>query len=390
MPLTHSLPRKQALNSIPFIDILPTVRRVEQAVLRDWAEGLAAGHFVGGPAVERLEVALAEHTQARYVVACANGTDALVLALQAVGCVPGDVVCIPNLTFWATYEAAAQLGCKVILLDIDETLQMNIDQLRMVIAARPVKACVVAHLFGWATPRLSAIRILCEDAGVALVEDGAQAFGVCVDGIPVFRDAKIATTSFYPTKVLGGAMDGGAVFCRDEGLARAVRSLGNHGRVAHNYHDRVGWNSRMSGMQAAYLLRMLEVFDTLIAERRTLFTAYAQHLDDIPGLTFHRPPGTVAGNAYLTMVTADGMMGDTITAALAKRRVACGRVYPRTIDRQQPVPVAADNPPLSRSHVISDAVFSLPLYPGMPSEHIDLVASHLKEVLAKIRMEGGS
>lgn len=389
-PVAPSLCSKPALNSIPFIDLRPTVRRVEQAVLSDWAESLARGHFVGGPAVERLEVALAEHTQARHVVTCANGTDALLLALQALGCVAGDLVCMPNLTFWATYEAPAQLGCQVILLDIDETLQMNIDQLRAVIAARPVKACVVAHLFGWATPHLHAMRALCEDAGVALVEDAAQAFGVRVDGIPVLRDARIATTSFYPTKVLGGAMDGGAVFCRDEVLARAVRSLANHGRVAHHEHDRVGWNSRLSDLQAAYLLRMLEVFDTLIAERRSLFAAYARQLDGVPGLTFHRPPATVAGNAYLTMVTVAGMPGDTITDALATRGVGCARIYARTIDRQQPVSVAAGNPALSCSHAISEAVFSLPLYPGMPGDHIDLVVSHLKEVLANSRTEGGA
>ena len=389
-PLAPSILRIRAVNNIPFFDIRPTVRRVEQAVLSDWAEGLACGHFVGGPAVERLEAALAEHTQARNVVTCANGTDALLLALQALGCVAGDVVCIPNLTFWATYEAPAQLGCQVILLDSDDTLQMNIDQLRVVIAARPVKACVVAHLFGWVTPHLRAMRTLCEDAGVALIEDAAQAFGVCVDGIPILRDARIATTSFYPTKVLGGAMDGGAVFCRDEVLTRAVRSLANHGRVAHNDHDRIGWNSRMSSLQAAYLLRMLEVFDALIAERRTLFAAYARHLDGVPGLTFYVPPDTVAGNAYLTMVTVAGMLGDTIADALAKRSVACARFYARTIDRQQPVSVAADNPALSRSHAISDAIFSLPLYPGMPSDHVDLVVSHLKEVLASSRLEGGS
>src|SRR5262249_688455 len=145
-------------------------------------------------------------------VSCANGTDALRIALQAAGVRAGMKVALPNLTFWATFEAAAQLGAVPVLVDVDpEDLQLSLEELRAAHDVHRFDAAILVHLYGWASARVREIRAFCKDRGVALVEDAAQAFGVEAFGRPLLEEAEIAALSFYPAKVLGGAMDGGAI-----------------------------------------------------------------------------------------------------------------------------------------------------------------------------------
>lgn len=188
---------------IPFIDL----KRMEQGfhdALMDKFHAMTLGsQFIGGSEVTTLETRLKEELQVAHAVSCANGTDAIQLALRAVGVGEGDDVLVPNVTFWATFEAVVNVGARPITVDANMfdggvSFEAFADAIRV---TRP-KAALIAHLYGWGSARLHELRQLCREQNVVLVEDGAQAFGVRYQGVPIYKGAHISTTSFYPAKVL--------------------------------------------------------------------------------------------------------------------------------------------------------------------------------------------
>ena len=168
-----------------------------------------SAQFIGGTEVTTLEARLADKVEVSHAVTCANGTDALQLALRAVGVGEGDLVLVPEMTFWATFEAVINVGAMPVTVDSCMG-DGGVDFAAFDEAVRTVKpkAALIAHLYGWGSAHLSDIRDLCKQHGVVLVEDGAQAFGVQFDGSSIYKHAEISTTSFYPAKVLGAAGDG--------------------------------------------------------------------------------------------------------------------------------------------------------------------------------------
>src|SRR5262245_46039771 len=195
---------------IPFIDLHPMTRLVADAVAPRWAHVLESCELVGGAGVQQLERELARYCGTRAAVACANGTDALLLALQAAGVKPGMHVALPNLTFWATFEAVAQLGAIPVLIDISpDDLQLDLGELQRAHERFRFQHAILVHLYGWASSQLSEIRTFSAGRDIRLIEDAAQAIGVVAGGRPLLADATLATLSFYPAKVIGGCMDGG-------------------------------------------------------------------------------------------------------------------------------------------------------------------------------------
>src|SRR5690606_22566672 len=169
--------------------------------------------FIGGSEVATLESRLQAELQVAHAVSCANGTDAIQLALRAVGVGEGDVVLVPEVTFWATFEAVVNVGGRPVTVDADITDGgVDFAAFEQAIRETSPKAALVAHLYGWGSQRLLDLRALCRQHGVVLIEDGAQAFGALFNDEPIYKGADISTVSFYPAKVLGGAGDGGAVF----------------------------------------------------------------------------------------------------------------------------------------------------------------------------------
>lgn len=371
--------------SVPFNDLSRIVRRQPVHILNDWAEILDACDFVGGPRVTTFEADLAKATGVDRAIACANGTDALLVALKAAGVTRGQRVAIPNLTFWATFEAVAQLGATPVLVDIDpDDLQMSLDELRAADRERPLDAVVLVHLYGWTSARLAEIRSFCSSRGIYLVEDAAQAFGVTVGGRSVFTDALISTVSFYPAKVLGGAMDGGAVLTDIARVATYARSLCNHGRAEHYQHAHVGWNSRMSGLQASFLSRALGMRNEIVGQRRAAARWYREHLEGLPSVRVHGPPAGVEENGYLNVLTVEGRSGREIVEALRTCGIEAGRVYPIAVSDQPGVrevdTVSTGELPVSRR--FCDAVFNLPLFYGIREDEQQACVDALREVLS--------
>ncbi len=359
----------QPVAPIPFIDLKRLVTRIRSEVLEDWTACLDNTEFVGGPRVAAVEKKLASILGAPHVVSCANGTDALLVALQAIGVKRGMKVALPNLTFWATFEAVAQLGAVPVLVDIDpDDLHVSLDELRAAHDAHRFEALMLVHLFGWTSARLLEIRAFCKERNIALVEDGAQCFGVEAFGRPVLADAGIATLSFYPAKVVGGAMDGGAITMQSKEHETFLRSICNHGRSDHYSYAHVGWNSRMGGLQAAFLARVLEHVPAILESRRSAAQWYRERIAGDASLNkkvrVYGAPKGVVENGYLTVLTVEGRRGQEVVDALKAKGIGAARTYPETMDVQPPAKAAGAivHGDLRRSKAFCENVVNLPLF----------------------------
>lgn len=370
--------------SVPFIDL----QRFEADFLDRWsvlcARISAATQFISGPEATRLEQTLAARHGVAEVVACANGTDALQLALRALGVGPGDRVVIPDATFWATFEAVVNVGAQVVTVDIDDAdLQMDFELFRQAVEAHKPKAAILVHLYGWGSTRLAEYRAYCREQGVALIEDGAQAFDVEWRGEPIYQGALISTVSFYPAKVLGACGDAGAVYCSSAELAQTVRRLANHGRTSHYEHGLVGWNSRIGGFDAAYLNLSLEYLDERLASRRQAAERYRQLLPAL-GVAVQGPPEGYRENGYLNVTLHDPAARPALEAALKARQIGFGVVYPGSMSRQ---PGAAGHLAAGyggeRAARLARSVLNLPLFAYIRAEEIDEVLNAVGTALAK-------
>ncbi|MCW5831492.1 MAG: DegT/DnrJ/EryC1/StrS family aminotransferase [Labilithrix sp.] len=370
--------------AVPFIDLSRIVQRVRADVLPAWTECFDRCEFVGGPRVGALEKKLAAALSVPRAVTCANGTDALLVGLQTLGVKRGSKVALPNLTFWATFEAVVQLGATPVLIDVDpDDLQMSLEELKSAHDAHRFDVAMLVHLYGWASKDLREIRAFCKEREIGLLEDGAQCFGVEAFGEPVLSKATVATLSFYPAKVIGGAMDGGAITLQSEAHEKFARSICNHGRSDHYSYAHVGWNSRMGGVQAAFLSAMVDLAPEIVETRRAAAAWYRERLSAIEGVRVYGPPTGIAENGYLNVFTVEGKKGQEIVDALKKAGVGAARTYPEPMDAQPPAKAASAilHGDLVHSRRICESVVNLPLFFGIREDEREEALSALRAVL---------
>jgi dTDP-4-amino-4,6-dideoxygalactose transaminase len=266
-------------------------------------------------------------------------------------------------------------GAVPLLVDIDPNdLQMSFDHFARAHDRFRFKAAVLPHLYGWCSSRLHDFRVFCADRGIILIEDGAQAFGVQYENQSVFAGADTITLSFSCAKVIGGIMDGGAVLVNSsKRTADTIRLLANHGRTGHYEHALVGWNSRMSEINAAWLCRAIGRVGEIISNRRGLLRDYhALHA------TMFSPPD-ITDNGYLALTTCGVPTVDT--KKLAALGVGSARIYPSPISAQPGADRALRFGDLENSVDFCTHVINLPLYYGMDPKHVETAAHALKEVL---------
>lgn len=362
-------------NSVPFIDLKRFEPGFHEALMEKFASMSSNAQFIGGAEVAELERRLQTTVSVSHAVTCANGTDALQLALRALGVGRGDVVLVPNVTFWATYEAVVNVGGDPVTVDASlEDGGVSYAALEEALVQTKPKVAIIVHLYGWGSRRLVEIRELCRKHGVPLLEDGAQCYGATYQGHSIYKGALISTTSFYPAKVLGGAGDGGAVFTDDAGLADKVRRLGNHGRTAHYGYGDVGWNSRLDALQAAFLNLSMNHIDQRIASRREAAQTYQKALPK-HGLEVMAPPADYAENGYCNVcLVRDLDEKKALEAALKNAGIGFGNIYPGVMSAQE----GARG--YNRGHyggrdgeVLCASVLNLPLFPYMTQAELDRV-----------------
>ncbi len=369
--------------AVPFIDL----HRFEPDFLDRWAElsneVSRATAFVGGPQVERFEKALVETTGTAAAVGCANGTDALQLALRALGVGPGDRVIVPDATFWATFEAVVNCGARVVTVDIDpDDQQLDFELFRRAVERYRPKAAIVVHLYGWASARLAELRSFCRERQLPLLEDGAQAFGVTLHGEPIMQGAEAFTFSFYPAKVLGACGDAGAVLTGDDALAERIRQLGNHGRTTHYEHGLVGWNSRLGGLDAAYLGLSLEYLPERLRTRRDAAARYRRRLEAL-GVCVGGPPDGIVENGYLNVTVHEPERRAAIEAVLRDRGIGFGNVYTSSMSKTPAAAAHLDGAVGGeQAERLFRGVLNLPLFAYITDDEVDEVLAAMEAALS--------
>lgn len=244
---------------IPFINVRAQREAYKSEFLQAEQQVLDSGCFIGGPVVQSLESELAKYTGAAHAITCGSGTDALTIALLALGLEPGDEVIVPDFTFIAPAECVMRLGGIPKFADIDpKTLQISPESIEALIGKK-TRGIIAVNLFGQCAP-YAEIKGIAKKHGLWLIEDSAQAFGATQNGVPACTFGDISITSFYPAKPLGCYGDGGALFTSNDELAQKIRLIANHGSQTRYVHEICGMNSRLDAIQAAVLRVKLRHF----------------------------------------------------------------------------------------------------------------------------------
>jgi UDP-2-acetamido-2-deoxy-ribo-hexuluronate aminotransferase len=341
-----------------FVDLAAQRERIRDKIDAGIARVFDHGQFILGPEVAELEERLAAYTGSAHCITCANGTDALQIALMALGVGPGDEVITPAFSYIATAEAALLLGAKVVYVDIDPaTYNLDAALLEQAITPR-TRAIIPVSLYGQPAD-YDAINAIAARHRLPVIEDAAQSFGASQAGRKSGNLTTIGSTSFFPSKPLGCYGDGGALFTNDAELATAMRRIARHGQDRRYHHERLGVNSRLDTLQAAILLAKLDILDDEIAARQAVAARYARHLADAgiataPQVAQHN----VSAWAQYTIRIANR---DAVAASLKEQGIPTAVHYPLPLNRQ---PASADPAAhVPESELAANEVLSLPMHP---------------------------
>jgi len=276
------------MQPIQMVDLKAQYQRLKKDIDAGIQAVLDSNAYINGPAVRSFQEKLGDYLAVAHVIPCANGTDALQIALMALGLQPGDEVIVPAFTYVATAEVAALLGLKVVMVDCDpDTFNLRASDIEPAITEK-TKAIVPVHLFGQSCD-MTGIMDLAKQHNLFVIEDNAQAIGADYthpDGTVQKTGTlgHIGCTSFYPSKNLGAYGDGGAMYCNDEKLAVQLKMIANHGQKRRYYHDLIGCNSRLDAIQAAILEVKLRELDAFAAARQQAAHIYDEALGAIEGI----------------------------------------------------------------------------------------------------------
>jgi dTDP-4-amino-4,6-dideoxygalactose transaminase len=366
---------------IPLVDLAAQHRQVADEVRAGFERVMGASAFVLGDDVERFEREYARFSEVSHCIGVANGTDALELALRAIGVGedPADEVILPANTFIATAEAVVRAGARPVLVDCDPRHDL-IDPVRIKDAlGRHTRAIAPVHLYGQLAP-MEELAVLAEASGAALVEDAAQAQGARRNGQGAGSFGVAAGTSFYPGKNLGAYGDAGAVLTDDGEVAHKVRLLRAHGSEVKYEHPVLGFNSRLDTLQAVVLRAKLKRLAVWNDERRAAADRYAELLGDVEPVTL---PATLPGNQHvwhLYVVKVDDR--DRVLGALNADGIGAGVHYPVPVHLtgafQHLGNWRGDFPNAEASAARS---LSLPLFPGISAAQQERVAASLRRAL---------
>lgn len=353
------------------------------------AQVLESARYISGPQVSELERQLADYVGVKHCIACANGTDAITLALKAWGIGKGDAVFVPDFTFFSSGECPALEGATPIYVDVEQD-SFNMDPDRLEEAIKKVlaqgkytpKAVVAVDLFGRPAD-YSRISPLCDQYGLYLLEDGAQGFGGSIDGKMACSFGHISTTSFFPAKPLGCYGDGGAVFTDNDDWAALLRSLTVHGKNGNDKYDniRVGMNSRLDTLQAAILLPKLAAFrENELAAVNAAAEKYTHRLQGSCLLVPQLPENVGSSWAQYTVILPESADRAGLQAYLKRAGIPTMVYYAKPMHLQGAFALTdsadADCPV---TEYLCNHVLSLPIHPYLEDEEIDLVCKKLLE-----------
>ena len=374
------------MRKIQMVDLQTQYQHIKADIDKGIEEVIASAAFIKGPKVTAFQEHLEQYTGAKHVITVGNGTDALQIALMALGLQPGDEVITPTFTFIATAEVVALLGLTPVVVDVDwETMNISVEGIRKAITPK-TKAIVPVHLFGQCA-NMEAIMTLAREHNLFVVEDACQAIGAKY----TFRDGTtkqagtighIGCTSFFPSKNLGCYGDGGAIFTNDDELAEKMKAVANHGCFVRYHHDFVGVNSRLDSIQAAILDAKLPHLDAYIANRQRAAAYYDRafaHNAHILTPGREKSSTHVYHQYTLRLIDVDR---DAVREELAARGIPAMIYYPIPLHLQKayqdPRYLPGDFPVAEK---LAACVLSLPMHTELDDEQLEYITRNVLEII---------
>ena len=366
---------------VPFLDLKAHHDPIKDEVMKVISEVIDNNAFAGGPYVASFEKAFAEYCGVEHAIGVGSGTESLWLALMAKEIGPGDeVITVPS-TFIATAEAISLVGAKPVFVDVlEESCNMAPSNIKAAITSR-TKAVIPVHLFGQMA-EIDPILEIAKEHGLFVMEDSAQAVGAEYKGRRAGSVGHCASFSFYPGKNLGAFGEAGAITTNDGDLADKIRVLRDHGQAKKYYHSKVGWNGRMDGIQGAVLEVKLRNIDKASEGRRLNADRYNERLSGVDGIILPEEGENQRHVYHIYPIRVQDR--DTVLANMGEAGVACGIHYPVPLHLQEAylnLGYSKGSFPISEQS--ASEFLSLPMFPELTQEQVDLVCAVLKDQLTK-------
>jgi dTDP-4-amino-4,6-dideoxygalactose transaminase len=374
------------MKKIQMVDLVSQYEKIKPAIDSAISEVIENAHFINGPEVTNFAEDLKDYLGVKNVIPCANGTDALQIAMMALDLKPGDEVITPSFTYIATTEVIALLGLKPVFVEVNkDTFCVDAEAIEKAITPK-TKAIVPVHLYGQAAD-MNAIMTIAKKHNLFVIEDNAQAIGSdyhLTDGTVVKTGTigDIGCTSFFPSKNLGCYGDGGALFTNNEELAKKIKMIANHGQSVKYYHDVVGCNSRLDTIQAAVLRIKLRQLDNYIDARREVAAYYDAFFGPMDGvkIPFRSHDSKHVFHQYT--LTLEGHSRDGLNEFLAEKGIPSMIYYPVPAHRQKMFEsFGSASLNLSVTDWLTERVISLPIHTEMQTEQLELITKTVADYL---------
>lgn len=371
------------------VDLVAQYEDIQEEVDNAVKNILTKASYINGPDVKSFQSELEAYLDVPHVIPCANGTDALQVAMMALDLQPGDEVITASFTYVATAEVIALLKLKPVLVDVDpDTFLINPEQVKAAITPK-TKAIVPVHLFGQSAPMEELMQIA-KEHNLFVIEDTAQAIGSDYS----FKDGTkmkagtigdIGATSFFPSKNLGCYGDGGALFTRNEELAKRLRMIVNHGQSKRYYHDDIGVNSRLDTLQAAVLRIKLRRLNEYSYNRQKAAAFYDKAFEGIIGLS--TPKRATWSNHVFHQYTlkVDGLNRDALVDLIQEKGVPCMIYYPVPLHHQKAYRDDQHDGKLSVTEKLCTQVFSLPMHTHLDDEQLNFITNTVKSSIEELK-----
>jgi len=378
------------MKKIQMVDLQSQYAKIKDTVDASIQEVLNSSSYINGPLVHDFQADLEKYLGVKHVIPCANGTDALQIAMMGLGLEQGDEVITADFTFAATVEVIALLKLTPVLVDVEaDTFNMNIDALKKAITPK-TKAIVPVHLFGQCA-NMEAILEIAKEHNLLVIEDNAQAIGAdytFTNGTKKKAGTigNVGTTSFFPSKNLGCYGDGGAIFTNDDKLAEIVRAIVNHGMKVSYYYDRIGVNSRLDTIQAAILRVKLRHLDEYVAARNKAAAYYDEAFKNHPNIK--TPVRDEKSTHVFHQYTLVGCSVDNfeLQKRLTEKGVPCMIYYPVPLHTQEAYrTLEMKDEDFEITNGLCKSVFSLPMHTELEEDELAFITKTVKEIIEDIK-----
>lgn len=370
------------MKKIQMVDLHGQYLKIKDEIDTAMQSVIVASAYINGPEVARFASNLSEFLSSAHVIPCANGTDALQLALMSLGLQPGDEVICPNFTFIASVEAVALLGLKPVLVDVDaDTFNINSEAIRRAITPK-TKAIIPVHLFGQCC-NMNEILAIAEENNLYVIEDTAQALGCNYSSNSLQGKAgtlgTIGCTSFFPSKNLGCFGDGGAVFTNSDTIAEQLKMYANHGSKKKYFHSKIGINSRLDSIQAAVLNVKLNYLQEFNSKRIQAANRYDSLLGAIDGVQIPKRVEYSGHVFHQYTLKLENKLNTDLQAFLKEKGIPSMIYYPKTMAQQDAFVPYLNGSTFPISDELTKRVISLPMHTELSEEHIEFICAGVKE-----------